>query len=82
MIGTSIIYLLTDVICICVSRVRDKGDDLSRVLQNYGEQENLNKSLRSAVCETADTIAAVQDYRYEISSQECCISAITALDNL
>lgn len=46
-----------------MSRVRDKGDDLSRVLQSYGEQENLNKSLRSAVCETADTIAAVQDYR-------------------
>lgn len=44
--------------------MRDKGDDLSRVLQSYGEQENLNKSLRSAVCETADTIAAVQDYRY------------------
>ncbi|KAK3864079.1 hypothetical protein Pcinc_030198 [Petrolisthes cinctipes] len=45
------------------AKLRDKGDDLSRVLQNYGEQENLNKSLRSAVCETADTIASVQDYR-------------------
>lgn len=46
-----------------LKRLRDKGDELSATLLEYGEVESLNKSLRSALCETADTLAAVQDYR-------------------
>ncbi|XP_042225521.1 protein FAM92A-like isoform X2 [Homarus americanus] len=46
------------------AKLRDKGDNLSKTLMDYGEVENLNKSLRSALCETADTLAAVQDYRH------------------
>ncbi|XP_071522688.1 CBY1-interacting BAR domain-containing protein 1-like isoform X6 [Panulirus ornatus] len=45
------------------AKLRDKGDEVSQTLMDYGEVENLNKSLRSALCETADTLAAVQDYR-------------------
>ncbi|XP_050736650.1 CBY1-interacting BAR domain-containing protein 1-like isoform X2 [Eriocheir sinensis] len=45
------------------AKLRDKGDEVSRALQDYGEEESLNKSLRAALCETADTLAAVQDYR-------------------
>ncbi|XP_047502341.1 LOW QUALITY PROTEIN: CBY1-interacting BAR domain-containing protein 1-like [Penaeus chinensis] len=45
------------------ARLRDKGDEVSTALLRYGEVENLNKSLRSSLCETADTLAAVQDFR-------------------
>ncbi|XP_042891592.1 protein FAM92A-like isoform X2 [Penaeus japonicus] len=45
------------------ARLRDKGDEVSAALLHYGEVENLNKSLRSSLCETADTLAAVQDFR-------------------
>ncbi|XP_045620342.1 CBY1-interacting BAR domain-containing protein 1-B isoform X1 [Procambarus clarkii] len=45
------------------AKLRDRGDVLSKTLLDYGEVENLNKSLRSALCDTADTLAAVQDYR-------------------
>ncbi|KAK7086479.1 hypothetical protein SK128_009824 [Halocaridina rubra] len=45
------------------AKLRDKGDELSRHLTDYGEEESLNKSLRSALCEVGDTLAAVQDYR-------------------
>ncbi|XP_064079801.1 CBY1-interacting BAR domain-containing protein 1-like isoform X1 [Macrobrachium nipponense] len=45
------------------AKLRDKGDELSKVLSDYGEFETLNKSLRSALCEVGDTLAAVQDYR-------------------
>ncbi|XP_066964931.1 CBY1-interacting BAR domain-containing protein 1-like isoform X7 [Macrobrachium rosenbergii] len=44
-------------------RQPNKGDELSKVLSDYGEFETLNKSLRSALCEVGDTLAAVQDYR-------------------
>lgn len=45
------------------AKLRDKGDELSKTFLAYGEVEHLNKSLRSALCETADTLAAIQDYR-------------------
>ncbi|XP_076063134.1 CBY1-interacting BAR domain-containing protein 1-B-like isoform X1 [Oratosquilla oratoria] len=45
------------------ARVRDKGDDVARILQEYGESEVLNKTLQNALLEFADTLAAVQDYR-------------------
>ncbi|KAK8735683.1 hypothetical protein OTU49_005264 [Cherax quadricarinatus] len=45
------------------AKLRDKGDELSKTFMAYGEVEHLNKSLRSALCETADTLAAIQDYR-------------------
>nr|XP_053644082.1 CBY1-interacting BAR domain-containing protein 1-like [Cherax quadricarinatus] len=48
---------------ICIPRLRDKGEKSPKDFLAYGEVEHLNKSLRSALCETADTLAAIQDYR-------------------
>ncbi|XP_045124393.1 protein FAM92A-like isoform X2 [Portunus trituberculatus] len=45
------------------AKLRDKGDEVSKALLEYGEVESLNKSLRAALCETADSLTAVQDYR-------------------
>uniref|UniRef100_A0A0P4WLQ7 Uncharacterized protein n=1 Tax=Scylla olivacea TaxID=85551 RepID=A0A0P4WLQ7_SCYOL len=45
------------------AKLRDKGDEVSKALQDYGEVESLNKSLRAALCETADSLTAIQDYR-------------------
>jgi hypothetical protein len=44
--------------------LRDTSDDLVKVIQDYAEAENVNKSLRNGLLQISSTLSAVGDCRY------------------
>lgn len=44
-------------------RVRDKNDEVSKVIQNYAQAENINRSLSNGLNNFATTLSVIGDYR-------------------
>lgn len=48
--------------CRKTARLRDKGDDLAKIILNYAESENINKSLAMGLESFAESLSTVSDY--------------------
>ena len=44
-------------------RLRDKNDELSKVIQTYAESENINRSLSNGLINFSTTLSVIGDYR-------------------
>jgi hypothetical protein len=44
--------------------LRDISDDVVKVIQDYAEAENVNRSLRNGLLQFSSTLLAIGDYRY------------------
>ncbi|XP_068989979.1 CBY1-interacting BAR domain-containing protein 1 isoform X3 [Neodiprion pinetum] len=45
------------------ARLRDKNDEVAKVVQNYAESENINQSLSNGLANFATTLSVIGDYR-------------------
>jgi hypothetical protein len=45
-------------------RLRDKSDEVVKVIKDYAEAENVNRSLRNGLLQFSSTLSAIGDYRY------------------
>jgi hypothetical protein len=48
--------------------LRDTSDDIVKVIQDYAEAENVNRSLRNGLLQFSSTLLAIGDYRYFLIS--------------
>lgn len=48
--------------CRKTARLRDKGDELAKVVLNYAESENINKSLAMGLESFAESLSTISDY--------------------
>lgn len=46
-----------------IFRLRDTSDEIVKVIQDYAEAENVNRSLRNGLLQFSSTLLAIGDYR-------------------
>lgn len=45
-------------------RLRDKGDEIAKIIQTYAESETINRSLSNGLTNFSTTLSVIGDYRY------------------
>lgn len=45
-------------------RLRDKGDEIAKIIQIYAESETVNRSLSNGLTNFSATLSIIGDYRY------------------
>ena len=48
----------------CTFRLRDKGDEIAKIVQIYAQSETINQSLSNGLTNFSATLSVIGDYRY------------------